>query len=277
MSDANELLADDNAQTMTPHPDCPPVWILDQGDRQTVRQRIADLTALAYRGDNHLPGYTYKRLLEEMTEELDAVKDAGADLTAANERNEKGWHKANEKIAKLTAENARLTKRLRETCQILVEIVGADGPCSAEEAAERVKAEVAKLVGERDELQGSLGYYSDEARAECVDAYRGLKNENVNLTAAVEAKDREIERLRGIFKQVQFERDFVVRCNSYITGKVDEALGVDRFGKPVASAALDANTVGGEACKWCQGRTELAIASGPCPKCGHTTDKENNP
>lgn len=42
---ANELLADDNAQTMTTHPDCPPVWILDEKERRQLRDQHAELTA----------------------------------------------------------------------------------------------------------------------------------------------------------------------------------------------------------------------------------------
>lgn len=45
----------------------------------------------------------------------------------------------------LVAENDRLRGRLRETTQILVAAIGADGPCDAEEAAKRIVAELSSL------------------------------------------------------------------------------------------------------------------------------------
>jgi hypothetical protein len=46
----------------------------------TLTTALEEAEALAYRGAIHLPGHSYKRLLEEMSEELDATKDAAAKL-----------------------------------------------------------------------------------------------------------------------------------------------------------------------------------------------------
>lgn len=47
---------------------------------------------------------------------------------------------------------AEIEARLRDTCQRLVEAVGADGPCDAEQAADRAVARLAEMARERDDL-----------------------------------------------------------------------------------------------------------------------------
>jgi len=69
-----------------------------------------------------------------------------------------------------------------------------------------------------------------------VDEVKRLKKKCADNVIAKEAQrlsdNNEVERLKDVLKEVQHERDFVVRCNDYIINRVDEALGVDRFGKP---------------------------------------------
>ena len=49
------------------------------------------------------------------------------------------------KINELESENKRLRIRLRDTCQILVAAVGAEGPCNAEDAAQMVVSRIKQL------------------------------------------------------------------------------------------------------------------------------------
>lgn len=55
-------------------------------------------------------------------------------------------------VDRLTVENGALRARLRDTCQRLVEAVGADGPCDAEQAADRVVARLAETERDREKL-----------------------------------------------------------------------------------------------------------------------------
>ena len=62
------------------------------------------------------------------------------------------------------AEIADKDKRLRETAQILIEEVGADGPCNAEDAARRTVAEILDLKALLRDLEwigkpGRIGYW----------------------------------------------------------------------------------------------------------------------
>lgn len=63
-----------------------------------------------------------------------------------------------EREAALVAERDSLRKRSREMCQALVNAVGADGPCNAEDAA-------AKLVSERDALVKEVEALREEVKA----------------------------------------------------------------------------------------------------------------
>jgi hypothetical protein len=57
---------------------------------------------------------------------------------------------AGQMAAYAEAARAPLLARLREACQTLVAAVGADGPCSAEDAAARAVARIAELEAELD-------------------------------------------------------------------------------------------------------------------------------
>jgi hypothetical protein len=54
------------------------------------------------------------------------------------------------KINELESENKRLRIRLRDTCQILISEIGAEGPCDAEDAANKAVAEIKRLREYKD-------------------------------------------------------------------------------------------------------------------------------
>lgn len=68
-----------------------------------------------------------------------------------------------EREAALVAERDSLRKRSREMCQALVNAVGADGPCNAEDAA-------AKLVSERDALRAKISELEERCAEQSINA-----------------------------------------------------------------------------------------------------------
>jgi len=61
-----------------------------------------------------------------------------------------------QKVSDLEQDNAQLKDRLRTTCQILVEAVGADGPTDAEDVARRIVEELRQARAERDTMRDTL-------------------------------------------------------------------------------------------------------------------------
>ncbi len=57
-------------------------------------------------------------------------------------------HEAGVELERLHKQNQELKQRLRTTCQTLVEVVGANGPCDAEYAAERAAKQIQALERE---------------------------------------------------------------------------------------------------------------------------------
>ena len=82
--------------------------------------------------------------------------------------------------AEMRAEAAKLRNRLRETAQILIEWIGAEGPANAEDLAKRAGAEVEQL---RTEIAKLRAYVGDE-----------MLRSDYRTAAGMRA---EIERLRG--------------------------------------------------------------------------------
>ncbi len=109
--------------------------------------------------------------LRERVEKLESSRERWA-ITSTDEKGKADAHK----------------KRLRDVCQTLVEIAGADGPCNAEDAAKRVKAHVEKLTRTiRKQDRTAVDRVEEIASLEARDA---KSNEVVGHMATLVARER---------------------------------------------------------------------------------------
>ena len=115
-------------------------------DLRDVRKRLRDVKdELAEQGS------AYTRLnaaLRKANAERDA---ANTTVAGAQQAREEAFELANKQRTRAETAEADLATargRLRDTCQILVACVGADGPTNAEDVARDIVAEVARLKAE---------------------------------------------------------------------------------------------------------------------------------
>ena len=156
-------------------------------------------------------------------------------LTLPGDRkSEDPWQKVND----LEQENVKLRARLRTTCQTLVEAVGADGPCDAEDAARKLVAELKVAKEARKAYQDALTENYTALRAEN-DHFRKALNDMAKLdgpdAAAVGAEPGDV--VASIKAMAEFHEEVVAPYKNLAKGLHALALWLDQG----CSAAPDEN------------------------------------